>query len=236
MAQAAAVMPAAKVRVNRFLAQVYLIMSLGLVVTALVATWVSSNVRLLLRIAADPWFAFGLFIIQIMIVVALSGAAMRLKPAVAIPVFVLYSALTGLTISSIFLVYSQEQIAHVFWITAGTFLGTSLFGLLFKRDLSAAGNVLFMLLLGWIIAWFFSWLFPFSATNWLLTFVGIALFVGLTAHDTQKLKQIGAQLGEQASGPEYSSGGTGLAVLGALTLYLDFINLFLLILRASRRR
>ena len=229
MAQAAAVMPAAEVRVNRFLAQVYLIMSLGLVVTALVATWVSSNVRLLLRIAADPWFAFGLFIIQIMIVVALTGAAMRLKPAVAIPVFVLYSALTGLTISSIFLVYSQEQIAHVFWITAGTFLGTSLFGLLFKRDLSAAGNVLFMLLLGWIIAWFFSWLFPFSNTNWLLTFVGIALFVGLTAHDTQKLKQIGAQLGEQAS-------GTGLAVLGALTLYLDFINLFLLILRASRRR
>lgn len=229
MAQAAAVMPAAEVRVNRFLAQVYLLMSLGLVVTALVATWVSSNVRLLLRIAADPWFAFGLFIIQIMIVVALSGAAMRLKPAVATLVFLFYSALTGLTISSIFLVYSQEQIAHVFWITAGTFLGTSLFGLLFKRDLSAAGNVLFMLLLGWIIAWFFSWLFPFSTTNWLLTFVGIALFVGLTAHDTQKLKQIGAQLGEHPT-------GTGLAVLGALTLYLDFINLFLLILRASRRR
>jgi hypothetical protein len=82
-----------------------------------------------------------------------------------------------------------------------------------------------MLLLGWTIAWFFSWLFPFSNINWLLTFLGIALFVGLTAHDTQRLKEIGAR-----------PGGNGLAVLGALTLYLDFINLFLLMLRASRRR
>ncbi|MEJ2732977.1 MAG: Bax inhibitor-1 family protein, partial [Anaerolineae bacterium] len=80
----------------------------------------------------------------------------------------------------------------------------------------------------WVIAWSFSWLFPFSNINWLLTFLGIALFVGLTAHDTQKLKTIGAQLGSHPA-------GGGLAVLGALTLYLDFINLFLLMLRASRR-
>jgi FtsH-binding integral membrane protein len=228
MAHAAVATPATEVRVNRFLAQVYLIMSLGLVVTALVATWVSNNARLLFRIATDPWFAFGLFIIQIMFVAVLSAAALRLKPAIAALLFLFYSALTGLTISSIFLVYSQEKIAYVFWITAGTFFVTSLFGLLFKRDLSAAGNVLFMLLLGWLIAWFFSWLFPFSNLNWLLTFLGIALFVGLAAHDTQRLKQIGAQLGDHPA-------GGGLAVLGALTLYLDFINLFLLMLRASRR-
>lgn len=229
MSHAAAATPATEARVNRFLAQVYLIMSLGLVVTALVATWVSTNMQLLLRFAADPWFAFGLFIIQIIIVITLSGAAMRLKPAVAGLIFLLYSALTGLTLSSIFLVYTQEQISYVFWITAVTFLATSLFGLLTKRDLSAAGNTLFMLLLGWTVAWFFSWLFPFSNANWLLTFLGIALFVGLTAHDTQKLKRIGAQLGEHPA-------GNGLAVLGALTLYLDFINLFLLMLRVSRRR
>ena len=229
MAHAAVATPATEVRVNRFLAQVYLIMSLGLVVTALVSGWVTSNARLLFRIATDPWFAFGLFIIQILIVVALSASAMRLKPAVAALLFLVYSALTGLTISSIFLVYSQQQIAYVFWITAGTFLVTSLFGLLFKRDLSSSGNVLFMLLLGWIIAWTFSWLFPSATMNWLLTFLGIALFVGLTAHDTQKLKTIGAQLGSHPA-------GGGLAVLGALTLYLDFINLFLLMLRASRRR
>ena len=235
MAHTAAAMPATEVRVNRFLAQVYLIMSLGLVVTALVATWVSSNARLLFRVAADPWFAFGLFIIQIIVVIALSAAAMRLAPAVAALLFLLYSALTGLTISSIFLVYTQETIGYIFWITAGTFFVTSLFGLLFKRDLSASGNVLLMLLLGWMIAWLFSWLLPFSSINWLLTFLGIALFVGLTAHDTQRLKQIGTQLGEHPAEPEYSS-GSGLAVLGALTLYLDFINLFLLMLRASRRR
>jgi len=229
MAHAATATPATEVRVNRFLAQVYLIMSLGLVVTALVATWVSSNARLLFRVAADPWFAFGLFIIQIIVVIALSAAAMRLAPAVAALLFLLYSALTGLTISSIFLVYTQETIGYIFWITAGTFLVTSLFGLLFKRDLSASGNVLFMLLLGWMIAWLFSWLLHFSSINWLLTFLGIALFVGLTAHDTQRLKQIGTQLGEHPA-------GSGLAVLGALTLYLDFINLFLLMLRASRRR
>ena len=229
MARTAAVTPATNVRVSRFLAQVYLIMSLGLVVTALVSGWVTTNARLLLRVATDPWFAFGLFIIQILVVVALSAAAMRLKPAIASLIFLFYSALTGLTISSIFLVYTQQQIAYVFWITAGTFLVTSLFGLLLKRDLSAAGNVLFMLLLGWIIAWSFSWLFPSSNINWLLTFLGIALFVGLTAHDTQRLKQIGAQLGEHPA-------GSGLAVLGALTLYLDFINLFLLMLRASQRR
>ena len=235
MAHAAAATPATEVRVNRFLAQVYLIMSLGLVVTALVATWVSTNARLLFRVAADPWFAFGLFIIQVMVVIALSAAAMRLKPAAAALLFLFYSALTGLTLSSIFLVYTQETIGYIFWITAGTFFVTSLFGLLFKRDLSASGNVLFMLLLGWMIAWLFSWLLPFSSINWLLTFLGIALFVGLTAHDTQRLKQIGTQLGEHPAEPEYSS-GSGLAVLGALTLYLDFINLFLLILRASRRR
>jgi FtsH-binding integral membrane protein len=229
MARAATATATNEVRVNRFLAQVYLIISLGLVVTALVATWVSANARLLFRIATDPWFAFGLFIIQIVVVITLSAAAMRLSPAVAALLFFLYSALTGLTISSIFLVYTQETIGYIFWVTAGTFFVTSLFGLLFKRDLSAAGNVLFMLLLGWTIAWFFSWLFPFSNINWLLTFLGIALFVGLTAHDTQRLKQIGAQLGQHPA-------GGGLAVLGALTLYLDFVNLFLLMLRASRRR
>jgi FtsH-binding integral membrane protein len=224
----AAATPVAEVRINRFLAQVYLIMSLGLVVTALVSTWVSTNLRLLLRVSADPWFAFGLFIIQIIIVVTLGAAAMRLRPAIAAILFILYSALTGLTISSIFLVYNQEQIAHVFWITAGTFLVTSLVGLLLKRDLGSAGNVLFMLLMGWIVAWFFSFLFPSYTFNWLLTFIGIALFVGLTAHDTQRLKQIGARVGDHPA-------GGGLAVLGALTLYLDFINLFLLILRARNR-
>lgn len=138
---------------------------------------------------------------------------MRLNAVVAALVFLFYSALTGLTISSIFLVYDQAQIAHVFWITAGTFFVTSLFGLLFKRDLSASGNVLFMLLLGWTIAWTFSWLFRLSDVNWLLTFVGIALFVGLTAYDTQRLKKLGALLGSHPA-------GGALAVLASITRQL----------------
>jgi FtsH-binding integral membrane protein len=153
---------------------------------------------------------------------------MRMSAGVAALLFFLYSALTGVTLSSIFVVYSKQDISSVFWIAAGTFFLTSLFGLVLKRDMSSAGNVLFMLLLGWVIAWAFSWLFPWSNFNWALNYLGIALFVGLTAWDAQRLKQIGQQMDSHPA-------RGGLVVLGALTLYLDFINLFLLLLRASRR-
>jgi uncharacterized protein len=215
-------------QINTFLAQTYLVMSLGLLVTGIVSTWISNNLNLLLRLSTDPWIAFGLFILQVGIVVVLSRAALQLSPAAAGLLFILYAGLTGLTISSIFLVYTQETISTVFWLTAGTFFATSLFGIFFKRDLSASGSVLFMLLFGWIFAWVFSWLFPFSSFNWLLTYIGIALFVGLTAYDTQRLKQIGQQIDSHPA-------RGGLVIIGALTLYLNFINLFLLILRASRR-
>jgi uncharacterized protein len=215
-------------QINTFLAQTYLVMSLGLLVTGIVSTWISNNLNLLLRLSTDPWIAFGLFILQVGIVVVLSRAALQLSPAAAGLLFILYAGLTGLTISSIFLVYTQETISTVFWLTAGTFFATSLFGILFKRDLSASGSVLFMLLFGWIFAWVFSWLFPFSSFNWLLTYIGIALFVGLTAYDAQRLKQIGQQMDSHPA-------RGGLVIIGALTLYLNFINLFLLILRATRR-
>lgn len=214
--------------INTFIAQTYLLMSLGLAVTALVSVGVSNNLNLLLRLNTNPWIAFGLFVIQIFLVVVISASVMRMSAGAAALLFLAYSALTGLTISSIFLVYTNEQIASVFWITAGTFLLTGLAGLLLKRDLSGGGSVLFMLLLGWTIAWVFSWFFPSSNFNWLLNFVGIALFVALTAYDTNKLKQIGEKV-------EQHPARGGLIVIGALTLYLDFINLFLLMLRASSR-
>jgi FtsH-binding integral membrane protein len=233
MAQArAAAQPArtsSQARVNRFVAHVFLLMSVGLAVTALVAGWAGGNLQFLLRINLNPWISFGLFILQIVIVAALSAAVMRMSTGAALLLFLLYSAMTGLTISSIFLVYTQESIAYVFWITAGTFLITSLFGLLLKRDLTGAGSVLFMLLVGWTFAWALSWMFPYSSFSWWLTFLGIALFVGLTAHDAQRMREIGLQLGDHPA-------GNGLVVLGALTLYLDFINLFLLMLRARSRR
>jgi FtsH-binding integral membrane protein len=215
-------------RVNAFLARTYLIMAFGLLITGIVATWTGNNLNLLLRLNTNPWIAFGLFIVQIFIVAMLSAAVLRLAPLLAALLFVLYAGLTGLTISSIFLVYTQETISYVFWLTAGTFFLTSLFGIVFKRDLSTSGSVLFMLLLGWTFAWLVSWLFPFSNFNWLLTYLGIAIFVGLTAYDAQRLKQIGQRMDSHPA-------RGGLVILGALTLYLDFINLFLLLLRASRR-
>ncbi len=147
--------------------------------------------------------------------------------------FLFYAALVGLSLSSIFLLYSQEQIYSVFFITSATFLVTSLAGMLIKKDMSGAGHFLFMLLTGWILAWMASWLFswlftPLNNLNWALNYIGIAIFVGLTAWDTQQLKKVGQQIGQ-------SSARGGLVVIGALKLYLDYINLFLLMLRASNR-
>jgi FtsH-binding integral membrane protein len=212
-------------RINTFLAQVYLLMALGLAVTGFVASWTSNNIATLLK-TTTPGFAFGIFIVQIILVVALSTAVMRMSPVVAFLLFLAYSALTGLTFASLFIVYTQSTIAQVFWISAGVFLLSSLLGILLKKDLSSTGYVLFMLLLGWSLAWIFSWFFP--GLNMLLTYTGIALFVGLTAYDAQQLKNIGQQLNDHPA-------RGGLIVIGALKLYLDFINLFLLMLRASRR-
>ena len=221
--------PISELRVNRFISQTYLVMSLGLVITGFVAFLTANNLNLMLRIHLNPWIAFGLFLLQIMVVVSIGGAAMRLSAFASGLLFIFYSALTGLTLSSIFLLYTQEEIAIVFWLTAGTFFMTSLFGLLTKRDLSKSGSVLMMLLIGWTFTWFISWLFPFSSFNWLVSYLGIAIFVGLTAHDAQRLRNLGEQLEEHPA-------RNGLVVIGALTLYLNFINLFLLILRASSRR
>ena len=143
-------------RLNTFIAQVYLLMTAGMIVTALVSSGVASNLRLLIRINQNPWLAFGLLIVQMVLVVALSAAALKMKPVVAALVFLFYAALTGVTLSTIFLVYSDEQIASVFWITAGTFFVTSLIGLVTKRDMSRGGGVLFMLLAGWTVAWLFA--------------------------------------------------------------------------------
>jgi len=230
MAKATAMQAKSEVRINRYLALVYMMMALGMLVTALVATQVSTNEELITRIMFDPWFAFGLFLVQIVIVVLLSAAVMRLSPIVAFLIFLFYSALTGLSISGIFIFYTQSVIAHTFWIAAGMFFLTSIIGLVVKRDLGGIGLFLLMMLMGWIFSGIFLWIFPFSqGLNQAYNFTGILIFAALTVWDTQRLKELGKQLeGRQGMG--------GLAVLGALSLYLDFINLFLLLLRTSRRR
>jgi len=229
MAQARTVPATSEVRFNRFLALVYLVMAVGMAITAWVATSVSTNPALIKRILFDPWFAFGLFMIQIILVVWLSAAVMRMSPGLALILFLLYSALTGLSLSSIFIYYSQSVIAYTFWVTAGMFLFGSIVGFFIKSDLSAMGRFLMLALLGYLFGWIFVWIFPgLEGLNQAMNFTGILLFAGLTVWDTNRLKQISSQLeGKQGMG--------GLVVIGALALYLDFINLFLLLLRTSRR-
>jgi FtsH-binding integral membrane protein len=229
MAQARTVQAASEVRFNRFLALVYLVMAVGMAITALVATSVSTNPALMKRILFDPWFTFGLFLIQILVVVWLSAAVMRMSPAVALVLFLFYSALTGLALSSIFIYYSQNTIAYTFWVAAGMFLLSSIVGFFIKGDMSGVGRFLMLALLGWLFGWIFVWIFPRAeGLDQAMNFTGILLFAGLTAWDTNRLKQLSTQLeGKQGMG--------GLVVIGALALYLDFINLFLLLLRTSRR-
>jgi uncharacterized protein len=231
MAQATAkALPVAKpVAFNRVLALVYLVMALGLAITAVVSRSVSTNPEFMKRILYNPWFAFGLFLIQIFVVVAISGAVMRLSPGVAFLLFLVYSALTGLAISAIFIYYSNSTIAYTFWVTAGMFLFASVIGLVIRRDLSGLGMFLLLALAGWMFGLFLTWFFPFArGLNQLMNFSGILLFAALTVWDTQRLKQMTSELqGSKSMG--------GIVVIGALALYLDFINLFLLLLRTSRR-
>jgi len=230
MAQAKALpITGSAVRFNRFLALVYLVMAAGMVVTALVATSVSTNPELMKRILYYPWFTFGLFILQIVVVVFLSAAVMRMSTGVAFLLFLVYSALTGLVLSSIFIYYSQTTIAYTFWVTAGMFLFSSVVGYFIKGDMSGVGRFLMLALLGWLFGWIFVLFFPYSpGLNQMMNFSGILLFAGLTVWDTNRLKQMAAQMeGKQGMG--------GLVVMGALALYLDFINLFLLLLLTSRR-
>ncbi len=229
MAQARAIQASSEVRFNRFLALVYLVMAVGMAITAGVSTSVSTNPALMKRILFDPWFTFGLFLVQILVVVWLSAAVTRMSPAVALVLFLFYSALTGLVLSSISIYYSQSTIAYTFWVAAGMFLFGSIVGFFIRGDMSGVGRFLMLALLGWLFGWIFVWIFPRAeGLNQAMNFSGILLFAGLTVWDTNRLKQLSTQLeGKQRMG--------GLVVIGALALYLDFVNLFLLLLRTSRR-
>ena len=205
MAQAKAIPATSTVRFNRFLALVYLVMAAGMTITALVSSAVSTNEELMKRILFYPWFTFGLFILQIVVVVMLGAAVTRLSPGVAFLLFLLYAALTGLVISSIFIYYSQTTIAYTFWVTAGMFLFGSVVGLFIKGDMTNVGRFLMLVLLGWIFVLFF----PLSpGLNQAMNFTGILLFAGLTVWDTNRLKELSTQL-------EGKQGVGGLVVIGA---------------------
>jgi uncharacterized protein len=209
--------------------QVYLLMTLGLVITAVMSAWVSTSPTLLRLIYTNWWVPLALFVVQIILVIALTAAVSRLSTGVAVALFVGYAALLGVSLSAIFVVYTDASIATTFFVTAGTFGVMSIFGLVTKRDLTKMGSLLIMLLIGFVLGSLLNMFLRSSALYWILTYAGIAIFVGLIAYDTQKIKRMAA--GGLAEGRQRGS----IVVLGALALYLDFINLFLLLLRIFGR-
>ncbi|WP_024555962.1 Bax inhibitor-1/YccA family protein [Franconibacter pulveris 1160] len=214
-----------------FMAQVYGWMTCGLLLTAFVAWYAANTPAVMMYVFSSRITFFGLIIAQLAVVFVLSGLVHKLSPAVATALFMLYSALTGLTLASIFLVYTYASIASTFVVTAGMFGAMSLYGYTTKRDLSGFGNMLFMALIGILIASLVNFWLKSTALMWAVTYIGVIVFVGLTAYDTQKLKSLGAEIDVNDRGHlrKYS-------ILGALTLYLDFINLFLMLLRIFGNR
>lgn len=210
-----------------FLNQVYAWMASGLLITAVVAYVVANSMELLLFSFQYRWI---LFIAQLGLVFVLAGRINTLSHSAATGMFLIYSALMGMTLSGILVIYTSESIASVFVITAGTFGAMSLYGYTTKRDLSGMGSMLFMALLGIIIASFVNFFLRSEGLMWLLTYAGVLIFVALTAYDTQKLKK----MAEQFAGDEEAT--KKFAIFGALTLYLDFLNLFLYLLRIFGKR
>jgi len=201
-------------------------MTLGLATTGLVALAVAHS-----PVAADALIGnrilfYVLLFAQLGLVFALSATATRVSTAVASLMFFGYAALTGVTFSTLFLVYTASSIAGTFFVTAGAFAGLSAFGTVTKRDLSAIGRFGLFALIGVILASLANMFFHSSGLQWMITLVGIVLFAGLTAYDTQRLKELFLR-GEASA---------NLPIVGALTLYLDFINMFLFLLRIFGRR
>lgn len=210
---------------GEFIRRVYNWMGLGLAVTALVALYTASNPALSSLIFGNSVFFFGLIIAQFGLVIVLSAAINRLQAFTATLLFFLYAALTGLTLSVIFQIYTQASITSTFFVTAGTFGAMSVYGYTTQRDLTSWGSFLFMGLIGIILASVVNIFLHSEGIYWLVTYAGILIFVGLTAYDTQKLKEMA---GAGFENEEVEKKG---AVMGALRLYLDFINLFLMLLR-----
>ncbi len=211
-------------RENGAISQVYAWMMAGLLVTGAIASWVASTPALINAIVGNSIIFFGLIIGEIAMVWILVANIRRMSVGLATTMFLAYSALNGLTLSVIFLAYTQASIATTFLVTGGTFGLMSLYGYTTKRDLTSMGNLLVMALIGFLIGTVVNIFWANSTLYWILTYGGIIIFVGLTAWDTQKIKHMLRQATDSTSIGR-------VTILGALMLYLDFINLFLLLLR-----
>jgi FtsH-binding integral membrane protein len=211
--------------------KVYLWMTMALAITGFTAYYVAHNETLLMAIYTNQILFWGLLIGELALVIGLSAAINRLSLTAATLMFVLYSVINGATMSFIFLAYTASSITSVFFITAGTFAAMAAFGYFTKTDLTSMGKILMMALIGIIIATIVNIFMKSSGLTVILNYLGVLVFVGLTAYDSQKIKEM------LQTAPDAGEGAQKVALLGALSLYLDFINLFLYLLRifGSRR-
>lgn len=206
--------------------KVYLWMTLALAVTGLTSLYVASSPDLVQSIFASRGTFWLLVIAELALVFILSARIMKMSFSTAGIMFALYSVLNGVTMSFIFIAYTSTSIATAFFVTAGMFAAMSFIGFVTKKDLSSFGSFFTMALIGLIIASVVNIFLNSSVMYWIITYVGVLLFVGLTAYDTQKIKQMLIEYGD-----EVNDSTQKLALIGSLSLYLDFINLFLYILR-----
>jgi uncharacterized protein len=209
---------------SNFLVRVFMWMFIGLALTGGVAAAIGSSDKLLTDITESPGIIIGVIVLQLGIVIGLSFAINRISPAVATVLFLLYSATVGVTFAFIFELYTTQSIFTAFLITAGMFGALAVWGAVTHIDLSKVGSIAFMALIGLILATIVNVFWANSTLYWITTYAGVAIFAALTAYDMQKLKQINQQ---GLTGDAESRA----AIMGALALYLDFINLFLFLLR-----
>ena len=205
--------------------KVYVWMALALAITGVTAYGVANSPNIMVAIFSNRLLFWGLIIAELALVFIVSGMINRLSLTTATLLFTLYSVLNGVVLSSIFVVYSGTSIAKVFFITAGTFLAMAVYGYTTKRDLSSVGKLMFMGLIGLIIASIVNLFIKSSGLDLILSYIGVIVFVGLTAWDTQKIKQM------LATQEDIDEGAQKIALVGALSLYLDLVNLFLYLLR-----
>ena len=209
--------------------KVYLWMTLALMITGITAAGVANSHNILTLIYSSQVVMWGIIIAEFGLVIYISARLEKLSLSTATTLFALYSILNGVMLSSIFLLYSTAIISKVFFITAGTFGVTALYGYATKKDLSSLGNILFMALIGLVIATVVNVFMKSAMFDLILSYIGVIIFVGLTAWDSQKIKHM--MMVQQ----DADESAQKLALIGALSLYLDFINLFLYLLRIFGR-
>ncbi len=215
------------VRVNEFIISVYNWMAAGLAITGFIAYYVASSESITRIIFGNPLIFYGMIIGELGLVFFLSARVSKIKASTATALFILYSALNGATLSFVFMIYTASSITSTFFICAATFVTCSIYGMVTKRDLTSLGGFMTMGLIGIIIASVVNMFLQSSGMSIIISYVGVIVFVGLTAYDTQKLKAMAVS---QPAGLDAGVVRKG-AIMGALTLYLDFINLFLMLLR-----